>query len=80
MIESPKALFLQAHSDAAVDLSELSQNRPMRLGAAFALAQMVYDGATREQLDGAKAFSKLLFTLGEPITQPATFPSKEIKN
>jgi len=80
MTESPKALFIQAHADAAKELSRMSKERPMRLGVMFALSQMVADNATKEQLDGAKEFATTLMTLGDPIDAPPSFPDKSLKN
>jgi len=80
MTESPKALFLQIHKESAEKMCQLCQDRPLRLAIPFAISMMVYNGASKEQLDGAKAFATILMTLGEPISNTPTFPVKELHN
>ena len=80
MTESPKALFILSHKDSATTLSQIVQDRPLRLAVVFAMSQLVFNGATKEQLDGAKLFATALMTLGDPIQPVPTFPSKEIKH
>jgi len=79
MTESPKSLFQQIHKEAAANMSVTAADRSLRLAVAFTLSQMAYDGATQEQLAGAKRFSDILMNIGEPDTKPTPFPVKELK-
>jgi len=80
MTESPRSLFQQVHKEAAADLSNVAQGRTLRLAAVFAMAELTTENASKENLDGARRFSQILMTLGDPIEKPAPYPDKQLKH
>jgi hypothetical protein len=78
MIESPKAQFNLIHEVAAGTLKQIVAERPLRLAVTFSFAQMVHDGATHEQLAGAKKFADILMNLADSSEKIPPFPDKSI--
>jgi len=78
MTESPKSLFLQVHADAAKVMAEITQNRELRLSVAFSLAQMAWNGATKEQIAGANDFAGILMGIGGPDEKAPTLPIRQL--
>ena len=74
---SPKALFQQ---DATLK-DELQKNREARwltVGFSYSLSEMANQGATKEQLDGAKMLISTLQNLWEPQVAPKQLPPKRL--
>lgn len=80
MTEQPRLLFQQIHKDAAEALAALSKDRPLRVAIPFAIAEMVFMNAPKEQLDGAKRFAQILMTLGDKPDSPTPYPDKSLKS
>lgn len=78
MTEQPKALYLQVHSDIAAKMAELSQDRVLRVTTQFAFTQMAWEGATKEQLDGARRYAQILMEMGNKAEPIAKFPEKNL--
>lgn len=77
---SPREFFQQSQVENRDKLAEQCKQAPMRNAVHFAMAQMVYQGATSEQLQGAKMYAEILMSLGEPTEKIEPFPSKELKH
>ena len=51
----------------------------VRFALVFAMSSMVENGATKEQLDGAKMYRTALLNLSEPEQKKPTFPEKKLQ-
>lgn len=73
---SPKSQFLRRHDDLVLALRDTIPQPWFQEAMTYALAQMTENGATRDELNGAKLFREALATLGEPEAQPEDRPDK----
>lgn len=71
---SPRDNFIRFHEAHANALRPIVQ-QPFYLTACnFAMSQMANDGATAEQIAGARMFIREMGIIGNPPDQPAKFP------
>ena len=78
---SPKEFFQQSQVNNRDTLAEQCKQPPIRNAIIFALAEMTTrGGVTKEQLDGAMIYARILVNLGEPDEKLEPFPSKELKH
>lgn len=77
---NPKAQFIQTTTDEMRQVYNDFMSQPLaRMAAVHTLAHLVAIGASKEQLEGAKAFADTFLNLGVPNESAPTFPSKDLK-
>ena len=76
----PKSHFARSHSDADKAWLTNELSHPMvRTAMVYATSVMVEQGATQEELKGAKRFRDILINLAEPPEPKPTFPEKKLQ-
>ena len=75
-----KTHFLKISDDSAkVWLTEAMNSSAARTAMVFAFSQLAEEGASKEQLDGARRYRDLLINLAEPKPKPVEFPEKKLQ-
>lgn len=75
-----KTHFLKVVDDQSKSqLLEIVNSSAIRSAMIYAFSQLAEEGATADQLFGARRFRELLMNLPEPKPQPPTFPKKELQ-
>ncbi len=73
----PKKLF-QENQAIAEELQAHRQDNWMRIGFAFTLSKMAFDGASEQAIHGARVFISTFQNLWEKELTPSQLPKKEL--
>ena len=76
---APKELFVKGHQDFAEAMTQFAGHPAVRHALVFSFAEMTLEGATEEQLAGAKRFAQILINMGEVAEPLPPFPDKSLK-
>ncbi len=78
---SAKQVFLQAvPAETLAGIATQLNTVPIRMAMIYATTHMVENGATSEQLQGAKLFRNALLNIAIPAAPAPTLPVKSIKD
>ncbi len=77
---SPILNFQGQHKAVAEELSKVMRTGFMATSMSFALSEMAYRNASKEEMIGAKIFIGVLMNLAEPLPiPPPSLPDKELR-
>lgn len=76
---SPKEDFKKLEPEVAKELQAQSKSKWLHIAATFSLSDLVFSGATSEQLKGANMFVNRLLNLAETNEPPLKFPQKTLE-
>jgi hypothetical protein len=77
---TPKALFQKLNKEAADALAMAVEERWFQTASTTAMAQMAENGASQEELRGARSFLDQLCTLHVEVTPVAPYPEKKLSS
>lgn len=76
---SPKTQFLKVHKEDAERLMTIvTSERTLSVACLYAHSQVAYNGATKEQMDGARLFITELLNLGDEKAATAPLPAHHL--
>lgn len=76
---SPRENFATHHKASAEELSKHVRTKWLSDSTDYVLAQIAFQGATAEQLKGARTFVEVFHALGEKTEAPLRFPKKQLE-
>jgi hypothetical protein len=78
-MNSPKEVFYTCHPSAAEDLQKFREAIWMKVAVNYTLAELANNGATQEQLKGARDFVNTFLHLWEKPEAPKKLPVKALE-
>lgn len=75
----PKNEFHRATTDVQrTNVRNALMTPEVRLAMVFAVSLMADNGATKEQIEGARTYREILLNIAEAQPKPSTFPEKKL--
>lgn len=75
---SPRDHFQLYHQAESVWIEESRTKRELLVPIDYAMSQLAAEGASADELEGARRFVNALLTIGSKTKEPLKFPRKEL--